>query len=218
MNKIKLISFDMWGTLIKGNKEFRHNRALLVSSLTGESAKRVNEVFNEIKYDADHTVEKFGLQFSTISLYAKICDKLNFTGSASMIKTKCEQLFLENLPILMDDTIEVLSKLKADGYTLVLSSNTLLIDGNIIRKALIKLDIEKYFTFLFFSNELEISKPNPLFYKEVHENVPYLKSEIIHVGDNITTDIIGAQNYGFHAYEINTLYKTTLTTFYKSLN
>lgn len=216
MKKVKLISFDMWGTLIKSNPEFKKARAEHVASETALHVDTVNEVFNTVKHDADLSVEKYGMQYTPISLYNKIAYKLGYS-SRYRLKEKCEELFLENLPILMDDTKEVLQKLKEDGYTLVLSSNTLLIEGTTIAKALDKLGIAHYFSHMYFSDQLELSKPNPLFFKHVQEQSLCLKSEIIHVGDNLLTDIIGASEFGFNTYQINPLYRETLTSFYQSL-
>lgn len=216
MKKVKLISFDMWGTLIKSNPEFKKARAEHVASQTTLHVDTVNEVFNEVKHDADLSVEKYGIQFSTISLYTKIAHKLGYP-SPYLLKEKCEELFLENLPILMDDTKEVLQKLKEDGYTIVLSSNTLLIEGKTIAKALDKLGIAQYFSDMYFSDQLGLSKPNPLFFKHVQEESLSLKSEITHVGDNLTTDVVGASQFGFNTYQINRLYNETLTSFYQSL-
>jgi putative hydrolase of the HAD superfamily len=217
MKKIKLISFDMWGTLLISNPKFREQRAKVIAESSGLHIDTVHEAFNAVKHDADLSVEKFGIQFSSNCLYEKIAHILNI-NSHLLLKLKCEEIFLDNLPILMDDTIEILSKLKEDGYTLVLSSNTLLIEGKVITQALKKLKISEYFSAMHFSDQLDVSKPNPLFYKAVQEESLYLKSQIVHVGDNLNTDIIGSQEYGFTSYHITKLYNTTLTSFYNSLN
>lgn len=217
MKKIKFISFDMWGTLIMSNPQFKKERANYVSDMTNKlSFDEVNDIFNLVKKDADLSVEKFGIQFSIDSLYKKIAFKLGL-NDYKLLKYNCESLFLLNLPNLISDTKEILEKLKNEGYELVLSSNTLLICGETIKAALQQLEIDKYFSEMYFSDELKVSKPNPMFYKHVQENSNYLKSEIMHVGDNLTTDIIGAKKYGFHTYQINTLYNETLTSFYNTI-
>lgn len=217
MKKIKFISFDMWGTLITSNPEFKKARAEMVSLYaTDKSIDEINEVFNEVKKDADLSVEKYGISFRIFTLYQKIAFRLGLNNHL-ILKSKCEELFLQYLPNLKEDTIEILEKLKNDGYEMVISSNTLLIGGNIIIKALNALNIDHYFSNMYFSDMLSYSKPNPLFFQFVQENNNYLKSEIIHVGDNLNTDIIGAKEYGFSTYQINPLYNETLTSFYNTL-
>lgn len=219
MKTIKFISFDMWGTLITSNPTFKNERAKHVSKISTRqdlTIDEINQVFNSVKKDADFTVEKFGIQFPIESLYKKIAFKLGIQD-VNDLKRQCELLFLCNLPILISDTKEILEKLKNDGYEMVISSNTLLIGGDTIFSALNQLNIGHYFSNMYFSDHLGVAKPNPMFYKHVQEHSNYLKSEIIHVGDNLTTDIIGSKEYGFNNYQINPLYNETLTSFYNSL-
>lgn len=221
MNNITTISFDLWNTLIDSNPEYKRKRNESFSKIFSLSVDEVNKIFEDVKHDADESVEKFGIQFSSYSIYTKLHNKLAKNGtivSFHQVQHECEKLFLENLPIPKKDTVEILSKLKEEKYDIFLSSNTLFISGKILRLALKKLNLDIYFYECIFSDEINISKPNPLFFKFLHERSYALKKEIIHVGDNITTDVVGAENYGMNSYHITTLYNTTLTSFYQSLN
>jgi putative hydrolase of the HAD superfamily len=68
---------------------------------------------------------------------------------------------------------------------------------------LVQLGIDSYFSFKLFSDEIGYSKPNPLAYKTMYQNVLSLKPtiekhQILHVGDNPIADLQGAENFGIN--------------------
>lgn len=212
---IHTVSFDLWGTLIKTNPEYSKKRASLIimHSDTISTPTQVNSIIKSIKRDVDDNVEKFGLHYDSLDTYRMIhahCSLQNITPEE--LQAQCNKLFVENIPQLLPSTLDVLELLHQKGYQMILSSNTVLIDGSILRIALEKLGILKYFYYTFFSNELGLSKPNPLFYKAVHMKSLKTLKQVIHVGDNLLTDIEGATKYGFKAYYISEFH--TLMNFY----
>jgi ribonucleotide monophosphatase NagD (HAD superfamily) len=57
-----------------------------------------------------------------------------------------------------------------------------------------------------------VAKPNPIFFKTLQEKSFSLKSEIMHIGDNLITDTGGAYDYGF-----STILVQPKTNLYKKL-
>ncbi len=102
-------------------------------------------------------------------------------------------LAIENPPSLYDSYTKTILEEMSSQYQLVLSSNTLFLEGWVLREILDKLDISKYFTKMNFSNELGFAKPNPLMYS----NSKY------HIGDNPITDGEGAINAGSIPFIVN---------------
>ena len=83
------------------------------------------------------------------------------------------------------------------------------------------LKISNFFKFQLYSDELNLSKPNSLFFDYVYLNTNKFcsnieKKSIIHVGDNPVADIQGADSYGFKSYLINSNNKS-LKDFYQTL-
>lgn len=213
--KKKIISFDLWDTLIKKNPEFSTKRAELLKEYTHHDIQYIKDVFAVVKKDFDGMVEKYGIQFDNYTVYEAIFTKLDIDNSDyflwSSLINKIDTLFLEYHPIIYsEDTIKVLDKL-SDKYHLVLISNTLLINGEILYEVLTKLDLIRYFVNIEFSSTVKHSKPHTEIFKRAYAPVinGVTKEEIIHVGDNIRTDLYGSTHYGVEGYLINN-HKTSI--------
>lgn len=215
---IKTISFDFWGTLADSNPNYVTQRNLFLSKISNKNLDFITTYLKDLKKDYDSIIENTGVSFDTHNIYKKICINLDIgVYKAHEIQTAFHEIFIDNLPILKQDTIKVLNDLKENKYELILSSNTLFINSEIMIMALKILNIYHLFDSLIYSDQISVSKPHYKFYKHVLEESKNFSSEIIHIGDNISTDLTGAKNFGFKTYYISDIYKTTLTTFYNDL-
>lgn len=195
------ISFDVWNTLIKSNPEYKEKRKELLYKYTRRID--IDNIFNDVKKDFDFLVEKYGVHFDNMLIYNAIFDKLNIEYSKrAYIVKELNQLFIDYPPLIYsDNTVKVLEKIKENGHDLIIISNTVLINGDVLYKALNKIGIAKYFNNAIFSSDVNISKPNKLIYDiayGIHD-----KNDIIHIGDNIITDKFGPIDYGIKSLIIN---------------
>ncbi|MDN5481275.1 MAG: HAD-IA family hydrolase, partial [Chryseobacterium sp.] len=117
---------------------------------------------------------------------------------------KSEELFLEYKPVVIFENIkEFFDQIKNEGKTVNILSNTGFIKGRTMRKFLIQEELDQYIDFHIYSDEINISKPNPLIFQEVKNN---LKDQdlpmhrILHIGDNPVADYKGAKDFGFSAH------------------
>jgi len=81
-------------------------------------------------------------------------------------------------------------------------SNTSFINGYILHNLLDNLNISKYFKTFIFSDWVNMSKPNPLIFREVINRSQYKPTQILHVGDNVFADG-GSENVGIDFIHIN---------------
>ncbi len=204
----KTISFDLWDTLIKKDPEFSLKRIQLLKQYTDHTEEYIKDTFYVVKKDFDGIVEKYGLQFDNTVVYGAIFDRLNIRNLDIDLKyeliNSINELFLKYHPtIYSDDTISVLEELHKT-HELILISNTLLINGDILYEVIKKLNLAKYFSKIIFSCDVQCSKPHVNIFKIAygHLNVND-KKDIIHVGDNIRTDLYGSTTYGAEGYIIN---------------
>ena len=56
-------------------------------------------------------------------------------------------------------------------------------------------DLAKYFQHIFISEEIGFPKPNKEFFKHIFSKLPHKKSAIF-IGDNLTSDIKGGNDFG----------------------
>jgi putative hydrolase of the HAD superfamily len=220
MQSFKHYSFDLWLTLIKSNPSFKIERAKYFHcnhNALGKSIQDVTLVFRQVDLMVNSINEKSGLNIDAEEMYLMVISILNdystdFSEVAlSQLYSDMEMLLLKHMPVLYSpDSLNVLKKLKRDTRcTISLLSNTGFIKGVTLRKVLQNLKIDEVLDFQLYSDEVRLSKPNPLFFKlmintirkEIHETISL--GEIIHVGDNPIADIKGADAAGIRSMLIN---------------
>ncbi|MFP3593182.1 HAD family hydrolase [Chryseobacterium sp. SIMBA_038] len=205
-------SFDLWLTLIKSHPEFKAKRVELFSSFFNAN-KPIEEVAKVVKYYDDlcnNINEVLGGNIDTFEIYLLILGSLNVDlkqidkEKLNDFYLKSEELFLEYKPVVIFENLhQFFDEIKNQGKTINVLSNTGFIKGKTMRKFLINENLDQYIDFHIYSDELNISKPNPLIFQEVknkvkNQNLPM--DQILHIGDNPIADYKGAKDFGFNAY------------------
>ncbi|QIY91005.1 HAD family hydrolase [Chryseobacterium gallinarum] len=205
-------SFDLWLTLIKSHPEFKTKRVELFSSFFNVD-KPIEEVAKTVKYydDLCNSINEItGGNIDTFEIYLMILGSLN-VDIASVNKeklnefySKSEELFLEYKPVVIFENIhDFFENIKNQGKTINILSNTGFIKGKTMRKFLIHENLDQYIDFHIYSDEINCSKPNPLIFQEVKNNIrdqDLPLHQILHIGDNPVADYQGAKNFGFSAH------------------
>lgn len=219
MQQFKHYSFDMWGTLIKPNPEYKQKRGeYFVEHLKRKSAiidiESVDPVMLDVWEYFDKCSKLFGRAPNPLEMYAMVVFRL--TGSLenvtpldiSLMYRDLERIFLKYHPTLYDDdTARVIQELYERGNTLSILSNTSFIKGNTLSQVLDKLDVGKFFSFQGYSDEIGFSKPHHNVFRYVDEMVKmrfgHEVEDVIHIGDKELEDGQGAYEYGFGHMVIN---------------
>lgn len=197
---IRAISFDLWLTLIRSNREFKIKRSELFNQLANSD---VSKIIREIDIFCNKRSEDTGLHIESTKIIKTILENLRIEEDPEKLDKKIQELFLEDLPYLYDsETKETLQELKENGIALYLVSNTGFIKGKTLESAMEKLGISSLFTHKIFSDEIGISKPNPKIFEELLRVCGYDSSEILHVGDNPIADG-GSEKLGIKFFQIN---------------
>ena len=63
--------------------------------------------------------------------------------------------------------------------------------------------LEGYFTFVVFSQDVQVEKPDPKIFQITAERAGCDLTEMLHVGDSLKNDVMGAKNVGAHAVWLN---------------
>lgn len=210
---IKHVSFDLWLTLIKSNPVFKQKRDELL----------------KIKFEVPHPIETISskirmwdLKFNEINE----CSGKNMEAEQMLLIILCdlgvdikhitpkelnefylltEELFFKHHPVVIEGKIkEYLSELTTKKITISILSNTGFIKGSTLKKLLRVLELESFFSFQLYSDEITFSKPSAEAYRCLLNEVKHLKSaEILHIGDNKNADYLGATNNGLQSAVIN---------------
>lgn len=208
-------SFDLWGTLIRGNPKFKTERAKYFQRYTNKhgrvlSLDYVESIITEVWRYFDALSRMNGKSAQSLDMYAMVIFRLkgDLEGitplEISGVYRTMERLFLENPPSLYDeDTKFVLEELALRGKTMSLLSNTSYTKGSTLSFLLRSMGILDKFLFTLFSDETGLAKPNREFFRMVDRSLSYDTEDIIHIGDDELCDGIGAQEYGFGHMIIN---------------
>ena len=213
--KTKLISFDLWETLITDRP---HGKKMNL-----RSSKRTNILYsylNDKKLDLtpadikkglimlsqrctqDHNRGKdikFNKRIKKLFEILEIENNVNTVQEVGAILDDC---FIKYPPQMFPKTLELLKSLSKE-YKLCLTSNTGITSAETYYKYLEIIGIKKLFNKIYLSNEIEIAKPSINIYKLILEDFNLTPENIIHIGDNIFTDIFGAKKAGFSAIYVN---------------
>lgn len=205
-------SFDLWLTLIKSHPEFKTKRVELFSSFFNVD-KPIEEVAKAVKYydDLCNTInEVIGGNVDAFEIYLLILNSLNVDikqlnqDNFKEFYQKSEDLFLEYKPVVIFKELHnFFDEIKNQGKTINILSNTGFIKGKTMRKFLINENLDQYIDFHIYSDEIKCSKPNPLVFQEVKNqirNQELQMDQILHIGDNPIADYKGAKDFGFSAH------------------
>ncbi len=206
-------SFDLWLTLIKSNPEFKNKRNLLFKDFfeINCTTDKLSEVVRYYDLLCNNINEKTGLNIDTFEIYYLILNALNVkideigTEKLTQFYDETELLFMKFKPDLIDPKIQLLfQQIVAQGKTINILSNTAFIKGITLRKVLEHYELNRYFSFQIFSDEVAFSKPNSAIFQFVYNEIKSFKSiekkQVLHVGDNKIADYNGALNFGFDAF------------------
>jgi putative hydrolase of the HAD superfamily len=108
---------------------------------------------------------------------------------------------LQALPVLNHGETELLAGLRQQ-YRLGLICNTGRIPGTMLKIILQRLGILEHFDVLTFSDVVRIRKPEAQIFHLTLEPLGVLPGRALHVGDNISTDILGARGVGMWAVHL----------------
>ena len=97
---------------------------------------------------------------------------------------------------LVPEAREMLEQLQAKGYRLFAASNSF---GHLQRSRLEHAGILHYFEDTYISMDIGYDKPDIRFYQEALKRCGLQPSEVLMIGDSMTTDILGAQAAGIDA-------------------
>ena len=101
-----------------------------------------------------------------------------------------------NTHTLVPEAIEMLDTLQAKGYRLFAASNSF---GHLQRNRLDKAGVLPYFEDTYISMDIGYDKPDIRFFEEALRRCGMEASEVLMIGDSMTTDIEGARKAGIDA-------------------
>lgn len=207
-------SFDLWLTLIKSNPLFKKKRDQLFKDFfsIAYSIDKVSEVVRSYDKVCNKINDKTGIHIETNQLYCLILNDLGVDLDKIEIE-KLEEfyretatLFMNYKPLLVYPSINNLFKeIQSNGKSASILSNTAFIKGQTLRKVLHHYELESYFSFQLYSDEIGYSKPHQKAFELLLNTADKMsqksitKDMIVHIGDNSIADYQGAIKSGIQS-------------------
>lgn len=185
-------SLDVWNTLLKPNPNFTKERNRFFAAFFEEELEKVEYKYKNLKDFFEYTHRRLGISFDIENVYKILC---NYFGvyedyKISYVRKHIENLFISNLPIILDSTVDHINWLKRNGSTFSIISNTSNISGNIIQTVFTMYGLE--FDDYKFSDLEGIAKPNPEIFRRSIKDLEKKGIDIenfIHIGDDEVCDV-----------------------------
>ena len=214
---VKAVTFDLWETLLFEKDGSDLERRAIRCRALAQVLKRSG---------LDVSVKEVELALGeTISSMMKIWDKNRDVSHLDMIriffkyaskgKLSPKDALLEELskayvsplfkvpPYVNPDACEALDWLMDQNKQTGIICNTGLTPGTELRKFLSQAGVAEYFRVMVFSNEVGIRKPDRRIFNFTARALGAKPEEIVHVGDNLKSDVWGAKNAGFRAIHLS---------------
>ena len=210
---IRAVTFDLWQTLLFESDGASARRAdvrcrslaqalnnLGVQVSLEEMSAVVNKTVSSLMtiWDANRDIGYIDqvrliikkVSKDTLNLKQEWIDKLVSAYTSSI---------LEVPPYLNPEGRRVLEGLKKHHKLIGLICNTGLTPGIGLRKFLANKSVTEYFDLMIFSEEIGIRKPDRRIFHLAARRLGVQPCEIVHVGDNLKTDVWGAKTAGLKA-------------------
>ncbi len=199
--KYKHIWFDLDNTIFDFNRSSKIAFNQLIKHIGLENSSTLYQDYQVINHKVWEEMEK-GLITQT-ALRSLRWDRFFTKIGIAFDPAKANDLYLSFLatnntfiPFAVE-TVHRLSK----TYTLVAVTNGL---KEVQKSRMENASLNKYFDNLIISDEIGVAKPNIEFFEIAHRFYPDLKKEeILMVGDRLSSDILGAQNYNIDSCWFN---------------
>ena len=204
MDKIKYYSFDMFDTLITRLL----NEPGDLFSIIEEKYELPN--FKKKRFEAENTARKNSkyedITIDDIYNQLKIIDSSIDTDKVEKIEKELEI----KLCIVNENFINTYYSLKESDKKIVIISDMYL-DTGTIKKILLKNNI--YYDKLYLSSEIKKAKFTGSLYDYVLNDLNIESDQIIHYGDNKTSDVINPRKKGIKSILVNNKWKDNLTIY-----
>lgn len=193
-NKIKAIFIDYMGTIVTEKSEYA--KEVMRKTYIGSSAASPEEIVGFWFKTSDNLMRKsYGDNFKTV--YEISLEAFRLTDEKYHIKESLEELcrILEMnwmFSPAFDDTQGFFEKCPVPIY--VLSNN----DDKYITKAIKNIGVDP--TGTITSEMVKSYKPRKEIFEKALEICKYQTNEVVHIGDSIRNDVLGARDVGIEAW------------------
>lgn len=205
MNDIKVISFDLWGTLFDDSdyiRELEENRIKACIEISKKYNLLQTDNWREIilneRRDFQKIERKGKCQDHKVRIKS-ILLKVNRNVNEDVVEelsSLFEEISLMYMPIVNQQLVTYIKELRKKLLPCIILSNTGLISAEVIRKLLKRTNLYNLFDRIYLSEEIGICKPSIDIFKIPIIEYSIFPHQMLHIGDSDFFDIEAAQKVG----------------------
>ena len=191
---IKTVFWDVDGTLLDFEAAQRDAlRTLFAEFGLGPCTEAMLNRYNEINHIYWERLERNEITKREVLIgrFLQFFSEFGIDQSVAVPFNDRYQLALGDTIVHRDDCLALIDRLKGRVRQYVVSNGTVVAQT----KKLDRSGIGKRMDGVFLSEQLGVEKPNPAFFEKVFEAIPDVDpSEVLIVGDSLTSDMLGGMN------------------------
>lgn len=202
MNGLRMVSFDVWGTLLRGNPDYKQGRITAVATALGTPEGRTGRALDDADDALDEATLRTGAQYGVAERLAHVAGALAVSppddAALAALDARLTALFRARPPTPTEpDLLATLARLRGAGLLIAVTSNTGFVPGREVHRALVRLGLRT--DHQVFSDEVGHAKPSRRVFGRLTTAAACGPAGIVHVGDHEWADVAGAAGAGLGA-------------------
>lgn len=196
------VSLDIWGTLLASDPQFKpaRNEMLRTALAPDVPADVFDAAMRQADRDVDDVCVRDGVDIGfagrvEATLRALRLSTWSLADRVPELYDAQQRLALAHPPRPLH--VELPAAVAALPLPVVLTSNTGMLPGDLMRKLLVPAGFGGFPG--VFSNELGVAKPHPRMFEEACATLGVAAAQVVHIGDNPAADVAGARAAGLQA-------------------
>jgi FMN phosphatase YigB (HAD superfamily) len=209
---VRVISFDIWKTLLNAKSGFTWPRLEIIFRYLGlldlgqdaimasykKAEKALNLLAEQTGYDTG-MAERIEFMLKDLDISGVAVPDDEAIGILQRESGRIRMLPAFRPTLTEPDLLETLRGLKDAGYRLGTLSNTGMGDCRMVKPILERLGLAELMNVMLFSCEDGRAKPNKGLFHHMAEQFGVKPHEVMHIGDNVDADYVGAILAGLNA-------------------
>lgn len=197
-----MVSFDVWGTLLRGNPDYKRRRVVRVAGALGTGPGPTGAALDGADDALDEATLRTGDQYGAAERLAHAAGALGVPvpddAALAALDADLAAEFRAHPPGPTEpDLPATLARLRSAGLLIAVTSNTGFVPGREVHRALARLGLR--IDHHVFSDEVGFAKPSPRVFAHLVTAAACRPDGVVHVGDNERADVAGATGAGLGA-------------------
>ncbi len=200
MRSVKVVSFDVWNTLLRLDAVF-DAVAERIARILGKDLEEVRKIIDGVYQEARRFRRLREASVDEVLDYSRRLMSERLGLGIDVVLATIREVFrtIEPSRVLFPDTLPCLEKLSSMGIDMGVVGNVLFWSSRETEELLDRVGIARFFKVQIYADRIGVSKPSRGIFLELCRALNVDPSNVIHVGDSVVEDVGGALSNGMRA-------------------